>query len=218
MTTAAVLRTTEPAVPAHWVDLPVEDFSPVCAPGVNLALWRRRPIEPVAVEVARLPADAFPDLRRPTSAESCAEELADLVRQQGLDPAGLRGWIADMTRLTRAFARVAGDRPPTLRIETLAGDGCRRFHVDRTHLRLICTYLGPGSEWLANEQVDRGALESGQPNAAIVRYGSPNCLRPFWVALMKGDRFPGNKGNGLVHRSPPIEGSGRHRVLFCLDA
>jgi hypothetical protein len=34
---------------------------------------------------------------------------------------------------------------------------------------------------------------------------------------MKGEVFPGNQGMGLVHRSPPIAGTGETRVLFCLD-
>jgi hypothetical protein len=100
----------------------------------------------------------------------------------------------------------------------LADDGCRRFHVDHTRLRLLCTYRGPGTEWLAHDQVDRQALAAHQPNDAILRHGQPRHLEPFWVGVLKGERFPGNAGRGLVHRSPPVADTGTTRVLVCLDA
>ena len=105
----------------------------------------------------------------------------------------------------------------TLRLKTTESDDCRRFHVDRTRLRLLCTYQGPGTEWLTDAQVDRAAQRSGAPNEDIVRFGHPSCFRPFWVGVMKGDAYSNNAGRGLVHRSPPIAGSGQARVLFCLD-
>ncbi|MEW8312966.1 MAG: DUF1826 domain-containing protein [Candidatus Thiodiazotropha taylori] len=43
-------------------------------------------------------------------------------------------------------------------------------------------------------------------------------FEPFWVGIMKGNAYPGNAGQGLVHRSPQISGSGKTRVLFCLDS
>jgi len=39
-------------------------------------------------------------------------------------------------------------------------------------------------------------------------------LRPFDVALFRGVRDSGK--DAVVHRSPPIAGSGRTRLLFCL--
>jgi hypothetical protein len=58
---------------------------------------------------------------------------------------------------------------------------------------------------------------NGAPNEHIIRFGEPSRFEPFWVGILKGDAFPGNAGRGLVHRSPQIAGSGRTRVLFCLD-
>jgi hypothetical protein len=51
-----------------------------------------------------------------------------------------------------------------------------------------------------------------------LRQGQPNRLAPFQVAVLKGERFPGNAGRGLVHRSPPIAGTNTVRVLLCIDA
>ena len=104
-----------------------------------------------------------------------------------------------------------------MRLETTDTSKCHRFHVDRTRLRLLCTYRGPGTEWLTDAQVDRTALNNGSTNEDIIRCGSPHRFAPFWVGIMKGNAYPGNAGRGLVHRSPPIASSGQTRVLFCLD-
>jgi hypothetical protein len=75
----------------------------------------------------------------------------------------------------------------------------------------------PGTEWLADDQVDREALARHRPNEAILRWGVPQRLEPFWVAMLKGDLYPGGAGRGQVHRSPPIAAAGIVRVLFSLD-
>lgn len=194
------------------------DLSAILQPGNNLAVWAREPDSAIVAEVTILPLDAFPDCRAQVTGETTRSAVMELLRARGLDPLAFPAWLADMADLTRRFRALTGGWPVRLRLESLAADGCRRFHVDRTRLRLLCTYLGPGTEWLDNAQVDRLALETGRPNEAILRHGEPNRLRPFWVGVMKGDQFPGNQGNGLVHRSPPIAGTGETRILFCLDA
>ena len=159
----------------------------------------------------------LPDVRRSTCAAAFDEDVGALLRESGFEPPALRKWLVDMRLLADLFFALNGGRDATLRLKTTAEDGCRRFHVDRTHLRLLCTYRGPGTEWLANDQVDREAQTSGAPNEGILRFGEPSRFEPFWVGILKGDAYPGNAGRGLVHRSPPISGSGQTRVLFCLD-
>jgi hypothetical protein len=189
----------------------------ILEPGVNLALWQR-PAQPViSREVSGLEASHLPDVRRPTSASSFDDDLCALLGQRGLDPSAFGHWRRDLGRLAELFFGVSEGRDVTLRLETTEEDGCRRFHVDRTHLRLLCTYRGPGTEWLTDAQADRVAQASGESNDGIIRFGEPSRFEPFWVGVMKGDAFPGNAGHGLVHRSPPIAGTGEVRVLFCLD-
>ncbi|WP_295589803.1 DUF1826 domain-containing protein [uncultured Lamprocystis sp.] len=36
--------------------------------------------------------------------------------------------------------------------------------------------------------------------------------------IMKGAIYPDDRAVGLVHRSPPIAGTGETRILSCLDA
>jgi hypothetical protein len=186
-------------------------------PGVNLVLWRR-PAEPrIAAEVAGLAPGALPDVRAEVQVETAEGDVRGVLARQGLPPGALDHWEADMVALIRRFAPLAAGHPIHLRLETLDGDGCRRFHVDRCRLRLLCTYRGPGTEWLPNRQVDREALYQHRPNEEVLAHGAPERMEPFSVGVMKGESYPGNEGNGLVHRSPPVSGTGHTRVLLCLD-
>lgn len=205
-----------PASP-HIVGSRPDVLQRILDPGVNLSLWQRPALPPVIRELLNLQASDLPDVRCPTSLESFDDDVITLLQQQGLDPLDFENWRIDMRRLADLYFRVSEDRDVTLRLVTTDEDDCRRFHVDRTHLRLLCTYRGPGTEWLPDDQVDRLALNSGAPNDDILRSGKPSDFEPFWAGILKGDTFPGNLGHGLVHRSPPIAQTGRTRVLICLD-
>ena len=189
----------------------------ILEPGVNLSLWRRPTQPAVARELLPLQAAHLPDLRCQVTRETFDADVSGLLQRQGLDPSRFENWRQDLGRVADDFFEVSEDRDVNLRLETTADDACRRYHVDRTHLRLLCTYRGPGTEWLSDDQVDRDAQNSGAPNDDILRFGEPARFEAFWVGILKGHAYPGNAGRGLVHRSPPIEGSGQTRVLFCLD-
>ncbi|MCG7946615.1 MAG: DUF1826 domain-containing protein [Candidatus Thiodiazotropha taylori] len=187
-------------------------------PGVNLCLWQR-PSQPAIVEeLFTLPALALPDVRCMTSLKSFDNDVSTLLQQQDLDPSAFENWRIDLRRVAEHYFSISKSRNVTMRLVTTNEDDCPRFHVDQTQLRLLCTYRGPGTEWLNDQQVDRAAQRSGAPNEEIIRYGEPNVFEPFWVGIMKGNAYPGNAGQGLVHRSPQISGSGKTRVLFCLDS
>ena len=189
----------------------------ILLPGINLGLWQRPAEVSIAEELLQLKISDLPDMRCSTRLGSFDDDVCALLEQRKLDSTAFINWRRDLHYLADCYFSVCGGRDVTMRLVTTNEDGCRRFHADRTNLRLLCTYRGPGTEWLPDEQVDRLALEKGAPNDSIVRHGSPSELAPFWAGIMKGEGYPGNKGRGLVHRSPAIGGSGQTRVLFCLD-
>jgi hypothetical protein len=186
-------------------------------PDVNLCHWQRPAQLAITRELSSLQASDLPDVRCSTSLDSFDDDVAMLLKRQDLDPMVFCNWRNDLRRLADLYFSISDDRDVILRLVTTDNDDCRRYHVDRTHLRLLCTYRGPGTEWLSNDQVDRLAQATGAPNEEIIRFGEPSRFEPFWVGILKGDAYPGNAGCGLVHRSPPITGSGLTRVLFCLD-
>jgi hypothetical protein len=183
---------------------------------VNLSLWQRAAQPAIEQEVAALKPSHLPDRRYPTSRDSFVDDVDALLQSRGLDPVAFQALRTDLGRLATLFFDVSESYAVKFRLISIDGDNCRRFHVDTRHLRLLCTYRGPGTEWLSEAQVDRVALERGAPNAAITRFGKPSVFERFWVGIMKGD--PEREGFGLVHRSPSIAGSVQTRVVFSLDA
>ena len=206
-----------PSALSHIVGNQPKVLRRILDPGVNLSLWQRPAQQEITRELSILQAPHMPDVRCCTSPVSFDDDVNALLRQQHLDPMAFENWRIDLRRLADVFFSLSEGRDVSMRLETKDGDGCRRFHVDHTHLRLLCTYRGPGTLWLTDAQVDRAAQENGEPNDKIIRFGTPSYFETFWVGIMKGDAYPGNAGRGLVHRSPPIAGSGLSRVVFCLD-
>ena len=79
----------------------------------------------------------------------------------------------------------------------------RKFHMDAVVARLVCTYRGSGTQYGTS-------VAGGDPEViARVATGSP--------IVMRGSLWPETPKSGLLHRSPPIEGSGETRLLFVLD-
>jgi hypothetical protein len=78
-------------------------------------------------------------------------------------------------------------------------------------LRLLSTYGGIGSEWLEEGVIDRRRLLQDLPPVDKVRR-----LLAGEVAMLKGEKWQGNEGYGLIHRSP-LTPAGERRLLLSLD-
>lgn len=192
-----------------------EVLAAVARPEVGLAVWRRRIDEELSIWLDSLPADALPSERlllRPSQAKRAATTLLHGACLQAMDvaTADLQDRLADdVAALTRLFSDLTGARLVDLRLEAVRQDACWRFHYDHVRLRLLCTYCGPATQWVPAEA--RKAALAGQRD-----YDGPlHELPRFAVALFKGALAPGQVG--VVHRSPPVAGSGRSRVLLCLN-
>jgi hypothetical protein len=180
--------------------------------GVLLAAYRRA-IDPAVQE--------FVD--RVLSAKSLRRTAADLeglldgfLKEPGGDAFG-----EDLCWQVDLFRQITGGERLRLKLESFAGSLCERFHIDRVQLRLICSYAGPGTEWLEDRDVDRAKLGPGSgglsdEESGLLREGARvRRLDRFTVGLMKGGLWPGSRG--LVHRSPRVGDASLRRVLFKID-
>ena len=107
----------------------------------------------------------------------------------------------DFRRLARRFSALTASSVVRMRLEHVIDDSCRKFHVDAVGLRLLCTYAGPGTEWI-------------DPGGKIRR------MTTMEVAIFKGSAFPG-AGPRILHRSPPLSSGtfvGPSRLVLCIDA
>lgn len=208
----------------HLVEAAGSVLDAITDPGVNLCVWAR-PCPAWAVELASVER-AFDEA---LDAKLCLEldalhveplvaPLRVRVRSEVVDA------LADDVRmLARRLGAIAGRDHLDATLSVLHADGCKKLHVDEKGIRLLCTYVGPGTEWAPNHVVDRSALSShgydfARANAAIAGDAPLRVIERGWVGLLKGDGWPGNRGKGIVHRSPLIAERGLRRLVLTIDA
>ncbi|MFO2465468.1 DUF1826 domain-containing protein [Pseudomonas sp. 15FMM2] len=182
--------------------------------GVNLALWQRQLPLHIA-EFGALLASLDEPLAESLVLELDAEDAEPNL--QGLaggfrDLEGYEGFVADVSWLVSAFACLLGARRIGLRLRLLDKAMCPRFHVDHVPVRLITTYAGIGSQWLREGVMDRRRLS--QADAEPVEHIEQ--IHCGEVALLKGEKWHGNEGFGLIHRSPALAANER-RLILTLD-
>src|SRR6056297_3063190 len=151
-----------------------------------------------------LAPETLPQLRvilRPGRVRYAVSDACDVA---GLDASAARDWlIEDIGALADCFAGLMRARFLRLRLDVIETDACRRFHIDAVTARLICTYRGTGTQY--------GISVEGEVPRRVF-------TTPTGVPLvLRGTLWPGNPPSGLLHRSPPIEGSGETRLLLVLD-
>jgi hypothetical protein len=57
-------------------------------------------------------------------------------------------------QLVRSFLAQFNRDTVTLRIETVNKATCPKFHCDNVRMRMFCTFLGPGTEYVLNDAPD----------------------------------------------------------------
>ncbi|MFS2068814.1 DUF1826 domain-containing protein [Pseudomonas sp. CT11-2] len=184
--------------------------------GVNLALWQRQLPAHIA-DFGRLLLSLNQPLAESLSLEMPSDDAEPNLH--GLasgfsDLEGFEGFIADVSWLVSAFACLLGAQRIGLRLRVLDKAMCPRFHVDHVPVRLITTYAGVGSQWLKEGAMDRRQL--GKPEAEPQDDSLIQQIASGEVALLKGEKWHGNEGFGLIHRSPQ-PAPGERRLILTLD-
>ncbi|MGE7965054.1 DUF1826 domain-containing protein [Pseudomonas sp. NPDC089918] len=184
--------------------------------GINLALWQRQLPAHIA-DFGRLLLSLNEPLAESLSLEMPGDDAEPNLH--GLasgfsDLEGYEGFIADVSWLVSAFACLLGAQRIGLRLRVLDTAMCPRFHVDHVPVRLITTYAGIGSQWLKEGAMDRqqlGKPEAEPPDESLIQQ-----ITSGEVALLKGEKWHGNEGFGLIHRSPQ-PAPGERRLILTLD-
>ncbi len=185
----------EHALPDHVrIDSDPAILAAVDEPQVTLAVWRR------ASPLPRPNLDDFPAIRFAAGTQWVASHVQDALAPLPPEP-----WhailAADVQHLASLYATWTGEDRVQVRIERVTGNGCWKFHADYVGLRMISTYCGQATQWLPH-----GASHDAEPRA----------LSAGDVGLFKGRERAGDRA--IIHRSPPIAGSGEDRLLLVIDA
>ncbi|CAM9695481.1 unnamed protein product [Scytosiphon promiscuus] len=112
----------------------------------------------------------------------------------------------------------------TVKLELLKRGKCPRFHLDKVPIRMICTYVGPSTEWL--DGYDRGEMENNRSlppacNLKISGGREGQRANPGDVLIFKGrpEGSPARGGSGaraVAHRSPDTV-EGQRRLVLTMD-
>ena len=167
-------------------------------------LWQRRPLDAFQHWLDTLPEDALPRARtilRPGAVADTLEAYCDIANT----PTGAHRsrLVEDAAALAEIFARDMGAPYLRLRLEVVTGDACRRFHIDRIHARLLCTYRGSGTQF--------GLAAPGETPDEIRTAATGSVL------VLRGTLWPARHAPSLLHRSPPIADTGEARLVLVLD-
>lgn len=140
------------------------------------------------------------------------------------DAPGRQALVNDIALLVALYGDLLGCERVALRLEVVGRAMCPRFHIDRTGIRLLCTWRGPGTEWLEEASADRSKLGAGARglddtcSGLILDPRGIGRVAPYAIALLKGELWQGHAGHGVIHRSPAVPPEQAPRVLLALDA
>jgi hypothetical protein len=181
---------------------------------MQLCIWNRVPDDLLSAYLRRTASTG--NWERMARVDACEPQFEELL--SGFEESVGRIRLAtELAGLVDLFETLTDAQSVGIHMTATRQRECPRFHVDRVGLRLLCTWIGAGTEWLAHEDVIRerlghhsgGCGEVQRPGAAIQH------MEPFAVGVFKGEGWPGNAGRGAVHRSPAPSS---WRVLVSLDA
>lgn len=195
--------------PRVWKAETAEGLRRIGEEGIDMVVWEREVEEALEGYISLFEREKEDRIYRAKKAE---EFEAFFQEKKQKDPLGYRAFVKDIEAIVGWFLKITDDPEPRLRLDRVQSNGCRRFHVDSVVYRMLCTYLGPGTEWVSAEDLDR---ECSCP-LDHVKPSKIRRLSRFSVAILKGKKKGGERQ--IYHRSPPIEGTGEHRLLLCLDS
>lgn len=182
-----------------------ENLSAFRKPDCAAAIWHRQTPADVQNWVDSLDPAQLPQGRvvvRPKAVqiavgEFCGVSKTPICRER-------TELIEDIAALAGIFSGLMRAPYLRLRLQAVTSNACRKFHIDATTARLVCTYRGTGTQY--------GITQGGDDPRRVftVPTGAP--------VLLRGSLWPETPASGLVHRSPPIEGTGETRLVLVLDA
>lgn len=181
-----------------------EGLSAIHEAGCAAAIWRRQPLPSFQTWLDSLDPNQLPSTRtilRPDAVHKVMRQTCDSAGTPAGDERDML--VDDAAALANIFAEIFQAPYLRLRLGVVTNNACRKFHIDALTARLVCTYRGTGTQY--------GISPDGEDPSRVftVPTGTP--------ILLRGTLWPEHPKSGLLHRSPPIEGTGETRLVLVLD-
>lgn len=177
---------------------------------MQLVIWQRSLPSGFQDWIDEADAECLPDIRILIKHNELQPALEPLLDSCGLRASEMRDQlIADVNDLVIAFSNIIQSNDVDVRLQRVSHDACWKFHRDSVETRLVTTYRGPTTEWVRHEYAEQAIQKQREFEGPLEHLGEGD------VAIFKGSCA--NPNRGIVHRSPPIIGTGLTRLLLCLN-
>lgn len=175
----------------------------IALPGVAATLWNRPVLAEFQSWIDAVPIDQLPDLRTVVPVHLAEAAVLTACEKMAL-PQGpqLDRLASDVGALALMVAKVLKARQLRIRLETTTEIMCPKFHVDHVSARLLCSYRGPGTEYVTETNLDKPE-----------RYRR---MTPGSVGLFRGTLWSSAEPCRLLHRSPDVP-AGDARLLLVIE-
>lgn len=187
---------------------------------LNLVILKRKPDPEIVSYIDSTDPDNWDDLEVVLSrGEMSVLDQLESILPESAHLSGRQALVADIKKLMNTYFEISSETSAKVSLSFIDSNMCRLFHVDHVGLRLLCTYHGHATEWLEEDNADRSGLRRGCNSMVIKDDRKIRQLNVFDVGLLIGEAYPGNKGRGVIHRSPSVEGKSQSwRVLLKIDS
>ncbi|MBV6633712.1 MAG: DUF1826 domain-containing protein [Alphaproteobacteria bacterium] len=184
-------------------------------PRTSMAVWERShdlSVAGLGRQLRALAAEQTPHGRFVARADEIGMMLEECYQQpaDSDEATQTRQALAnDMTHLAEMFQGITKSKFLDVRIQLVRSDACRFWHRDSVDYRLLCTYYGPGTQWV-NPELGAEVLAERDSWS-----GPCHDMMAGDVSLFAGSCAMGK--TGIVHRSPPIKAQGKTRLVLCIN-
>ncbi len=193
----------EPVLSVIFADKP-EELETIHKPQCAAAIWERKPLPVFQSWIDGLNGAALPQARlilKPHAVRVAVLAICDDAGPKNDPMKDLL--IDDIAALADVFSSVMKASYVRLRLDVVTDNACKKFHIDALTARLVCTYRGTGTQYGI-------ATHGASPQQVFtVPTGAP--------VIVRGSKYPTSPKSNLLHRSPPIEGTGETRFVLVLD-
>lgn len=191
----------------------VQDLHRIHEDGINLVVLPREENPAVRGFFENISKKDFNDINSFTEAnqvEKLFEEHLGIYSHLK----GYRKALDDLTHLSEIFQEISSESELSVNLNKIRINSTP-FHIDGFKLRLVHTYIGPGTVWTPDDNVcDYPTELYTHTPPKIIDSRRIRQMKPFWVGIVKGANYTGNTCDALVHRSPRIEHLNLTRMVY----